>query len=48
MIKVLNVHPEDCHLLANEADAKKILKHVRVEDEESKDQQFYEEAKNDV
>jgi hypothetical protein len=34
--------------LASEADANKIIKHVRVSDEESKDMKFYEEAKSDV
>ena len=42
------MHPEDVHLLASEADAKKIIKHVRVGDEESKENQFYEEAESDV
>ena len=41
------MHPEDVHLLASEADAKKIIKHVRVGDEESKDNQFYEDAESD-
>ena len=35
MIQVLNVRPEDVHLLATEADASKIIKHVRVSDEDS-------------
>ncbi len=36
MIQVLNVRPEDVHLLATEADASKIIKHIRVSDEDSK------------
>ena len=48
MIKILDVLPENVHLLATEADAKKIIKHVRVGGEESKEKQFYEEAENDV
>jgi hypothetical protein len=31
----LNVRPEDVHLLATEADAIKIIKHIRVSDEDS-------------
>ena len=37
MIQVLNVHPENIDVLATESDANKIIKHVRVCDEESKD-----------
>ena len=33
-IKVLDVHPEDIDLLATEADANQIIKHVRIGDEE--------------
>ena len=47
MIQVFDVHPENVHLLASEADANEIIKHVRVGDEESKEKQFYEDAKND-
>ena len=47
-IQILDVLPENVHLLATEADAKKIIKHVRVGGEESKDKQFYKEAENDV
>jgi hypothetical protein len=46
-MRVLDVHPENVNLLAMEADAIKIIKHVRVGGEESKDKQFYEEAKDD-
>ena len=41
MIQVLNVHPENIDVLATESDANKIIKHVRVCDEESKNKQFY-------
>ena len=43
-----DVLPENVHLLAAEADANLIIKHVRVGGEESKDKQFYKEAENDV
>ena len=43
MIQVMNVHPEDVHLLASEADADKIIKHVRVGGKESIEQQFLDE-----
>ena len=46
MIQVFDVHPENVHLLASEADANEIIKHVRVGDEESKEKQFYEDAKD--
>jgi hypothetical protein len=48
MIKVLNVHPEKIDLLATESVANKIIKHIKVGDEESKDMQFYEDAKSEV
>jgi selenocysteine lyase/cysteine desulfurase len=36
-IQVLDVHPEKIDLLATEADANQIIKHIRVVSEESKD-----------
>ena len=48
VINVLNVHPEDVYLLATEAVANRIIRHVRVGDEESKDKEFYEEAESDA
>jgi hypothetical protein len=45
-MRVLDVHPENVNLLAIEADAIKIIKHFRTCDEESKDKQFYEEARD--
>ena len=48
MMIFFDVLPEKVHLLAAEADANLIIKHVRVGGEESKDKQFYEDAKNDV
>ena len=47
-IKILDVLPENVHLLATEADAKMIIKHVRIGgEEEFKEKIFYEEAEND-
>ena len=46
-IRVLDIPPEKISLLATEADANYIIKHVRVGDEESKDKQFYEDAKDE-
>ena len=48
MMIFFDVLPENVHLLAAEADANLIIKHVRVGGEESKDKQFYKEAENDV
>jgi hypothetical protein len=44
----MNVHPEDVHLLASEADAYKIIKHVRVGGKESIKQQFLDELATSV
>ena len=46
-MRILDVLPEKIHLLAAEADANLIIKHVRVGGEESKEKQFYDEAKDD-
>ena len=43
-MRILDVLPENVHLLAAEADANLIIKHVRAGGEESKDKQFYKEA----
>jgi uncharacterized protein YlbG (UPF0298 family) len=44
----MNVHIEDVHLLASEADADKIIKHVRVGGKESIEQQFLDELATSV
>ena len=48
VIQFLDVRPENIHLLATEADADNVIKHVRVGDKESNYSQFFEEAADKV
>lgn len=47
MIKVFDVDPKDIALLASDADAKRIVKHVQT-DEEEKGKKYYDDAKDEA